>query len=76
MLAQEMMNRLRFWRTTIASYSGPMRNFAITFDQRNLLVRFAAHEKRFTLLTLPLPTRVALQPDAPKPPQPGLVPVG
>lgn len=55
--------------------SPPMQIFAITFDQKNLLVRFAANQKRFSLSAPPCPTRLT---DAPAydPPPPDLVPVG
>jgi hypothetical protein len=55
--------------------SPPMRNFAITFDQKNLLVRFAARENHFRLDVPPAPTSLNLQPIA----HPGdlrLVPIG
>lgn len=55
--------------------SPPMQNFAITFDQRNLLVRFMAKEKRFTLLMPPSPPRLTNAP-SPEPTDIGLVPVG
>lgn len=55
--------------------SPPMRNFAITFDQKSLLVRFVAREKRFRLDVPPAPTRLALQP-APPPADRSLVPIG
>jgi hypothetical protein len=54
--------------------SPPMQNFAITFDQKNLLVRFEASQKRFTLEAPPSPPHLtnALSHQPP----PGLVPVG
>ncbi|HTX75928.1 MAG TPA: retropepsin-like aspartic protease [Terracidiphilus sp.] len=54
--------------------SPPMQSFAITFDQKNLLVRFAAREKKFNLEAPPSPPRMtnALSHQPP----PGLVPVG
>jgi hypothetical protein len=55
--------------------SPPMRNFAITFDQKNLLVRFAAREKHFRLDVPPAPTNLNLQPIA-HPRDLSLVPVG
>ena len=55
--------------------SPPMRNFAITFDQKNLLVRFAAREKHFRLDVPPAPTSLNLQPTA-HPTDPSLVPIG
>ena len=55
--------------------AGPMQNFAITFDQNNLLVRLDAQHKHFHLDTVPSTTRMR---NAPSPEQPGLalVPVG
>ena len=38
--------------------SPPMQMFAITFDQKNLLVRFEANQKRFTLTAPPSPPRM------------------
>jgi len=55
--------------------SPPMQIFAITFDQKNLLVRFAANQRRFSLTAPPSPTRLTNAP-AYVPPPPGLVPVG
>ncbi|HWA94788.1 MAG TPA: aspartyl protease family protein [Terracidiphilus sp.] len=55
--------------------SPPMQIFAITFDQRNLLVRFAANQKRFSLAAPPSPMRLTHAPDD-APPPPALVPVG
>jgi hypothetical protein len=55
--------------------SPPMQIFAITFDQKNLLVRFAANQKRFSLTTPPTPTRLTNAPDYDPPPR-DLVPVG
>ena len=54
--------------------SPPMQSFAITFDQKNLLVRFESNQKKFTLLAPPSPPRMtnALTHQPP----PGLVPVG
>jgi predicted aspartyl protease len=54
--------------------SPPMQSFAITFDQKNLLVRFEARQKKFTLQAPPSPPRMtnALSHQPP----PGLVPVG
>lgn len=54
--------------------SPPMQNFEITFDQKNLLVRFTADKSRFSLSAPPTPphlTNAVTQ----KPPT-GLVPVG
>jgi aspartyl protease len=55
--------------------SPPMQIFAITFDQKNLLVRFTANQKRFSLSAPPSPTRLTNAP-AYNPPPPDLVPVG
>jgi hypothetical protein len=55
--------------------SPPMQNFAITFDQRGLLVRFVANRKRFVLTAPPCPMHLENRP-AYHPPSPGLVPVG
>jgi len=55
--------------------SPPMQIFAITFDQKNLLVRFTATQKRFSLSAPPCPTRPVNAP-AYDPPPPDLVPVG
>lgn len=55
--------------------SPPMRHFAITFDQKNLLVRFAARENQFRLDTPPAPTSLNLQPIT-HPADLSLVPVG
>lgn len=55
--------------------SPPMQIFAITFDQKNLLVRFAANQKRFSLSAPPCPTRLVNAPVY-DPPPPDLVPVG
>ncbi len=54
--------------------SPPMQKFAITFDQKNLLVQFVAKGKKFTLEAPPSPPRMtnALSHQPP----PGLVPVG
>ncbi|MGA3049059.1 MAG: aspartyl protease family protein [Terracidiphilus sp.] len=53
----------------------PMQNFALTFDQKNLLVRFEASRKRMRLTATPTAIRLANAPDL-KPREPGLVPVG
>jgi len=55
--------------------SPPMQIFAITFDQKNLFVRFTASQKRFSLTAPSSPMRMT---DAPayNPPPPDLVPVG
>lgn len=55
--------------------SPPMQIFAITFDQKNLLVRFTATQKRFSLSAPPCPTRPINAPVY-DPPPPDLVPVG
>jgi len=55
--------------------SPPMQIFAITFDQQNLLVRFSATQRRFSLNAPPSPTRMTHAPPA-TPPQRHLVPVG
>ena len=55
--------------------SPPMQIFAITFDQKNLLVRFASNQKRFSLSAPPCPTRLTNAPVY-DPPPPDLVPVG
>jgi hypothetical protein len=55
--------------------SPPMQSFAITFDQKNLLVRLSADRDHFTLTVPPSPTRLTNQPKA-VPPPPHLVPVG
>lgn len=54
--------------------SPPMQIFAITFDQKNLLVRFASNQKKFGLNAPPGPTRLTNAPE--KSPPPDLVPVG
>ena len=55
--------------------SPPMQIFAITFDQKNLLVRFQSDQRRFSLTAPPCPTRLTNAPEAEVIP-PGLVPVG
>jgi hypothetical protein len=55
--------------------SPPMQIFAITFDQKSLLVRFAANQKRFSLSAPPSPTRLTNAPVY-NPPPADLVPVG
>lgn len=55
--------------------SPPMQIFSITFDQKNLLVRFASNQKRFSLTAPPSPMRLTNAPAYNPPPQ-GLVPVG
>jgi hypothetical protein len=55
--------------------SPPMTFFAITFDQKDLLVRFSAKGNHFVLLAPPIPTRLTNEPNlVPTPPH--LVPVG
>ena len=55
--------------------SPPMQSFAITFDQKNLLLRLSAKGDHFVLLAPPSPTRLTNQPrTVPTPPH--LVPVG
>jgi predicted aspartyl protease len=54
--------------------SPPMQMFAITFDQKNLLVRFEASQKRFKLTAPPSPPRMT-NATVHQPP-PDLVPVG
>jgi hypothetical protein len=55
--------------------SWPLQHFAVTFDQRNLLIRFVAARKRIVLGLTPAPMRLANQP-APNQPDGALVPVG
>jgi predicted aspartyl protease len=55
--------------------SPPMQMFAITFDQKNLLVRFQSPQRRFTLLAPPSPPRMTNSVNQQLPP-PDLVPVG
>lgn len=55
--------------------SPPMQIFAITFDQKNLLVRFSASGQRFSLSAPPCPSRLLNAPP-PTPPPSNLVPVG
>ncbi len=55
--------------------SPPMQIFAISFDQKNLLVRFTANQRRFSLSAPPSPTRLTNAPVY-NPPPPDLVPVG
>jgi len=43
--------------------SPPMQNFAITFDQKNRLVRLDASSSRLTLTAPPTPTRLTHQPE-------------
>lgn len=55
--------------------SPPMQIFAITFDQKNLFVRFVSNQRKFSLSAPPSPTRLTNVP-AYDPPPPDLVPVG
>jgi predicted aspartyl protease len=55
--------------------SPPMQSFAITFDQKSLLVRLWAKNTRFRLTAPPSPTRLTNQPQ-PLPAKPDLVPIG
>lgn len=55
--------------------SPPMQIFAITFDQKNLLVRFTANQKRFSLKAPASPPRMTNAPST-APVEAGLVPVG
>jgi hypothetical protein len=60
----------------LANFGGcPMQNFALTFDQKNLLMRMEAGRKRFKLTATPTAIRLANAPDT-TPREPGLVPVG
>jgi predicted aspartyl protease len=54
--------------------SPPMQMFAITFDQKNLVVRFESTQKRLTLTAPPTPPRMTNA--TIHPPPPDLVPVG
>jgi hypothetical protein len=55
--------------------SPPMQSFAITFDQKNQLVRLSAKQDHFKLTAPPSPTRLTHEPRS-EPPPPHLVPVG
>jgi len=55
--------------------SPPMQSFAITFDQKSLLVRLSADQYHFKLTAPPSPTRLTNQP-APAPTTAKLVPLG
>jgi predicted aspartyl protease len=55
--------------------SGPMHAFALTFDQKNRLVRFHALQTTLRLRATPIPTRLQTAPDR-DPADPKLVPVG
>jgi hypothetical protein len=54
--------------------SPPMQNFAITFDQKNRLLRLAADREHFYLTAPPTPTRLSNQPH-PEPAPRGLTPL-
>jgi predicted aspartyl protease len=54
--------------------SPPMQKFAITFDQKSLLVRFVSNQRKFTLEAPPSPPRMTNAMS--HQPPPGLVPVG
>ena len=55
--------------------SPPMQNFAITFDQKSLLVRLNARKERMMLTFPPIPTHLTYQPK-PEPTPRGLLPIG
>jgi predicted aspartyl protease len=55
--------------------ASPMHSFAVTFDQKNGLIRFDARQKSIRLAATPMPVRMQNQP-LPKSPNPLLVPVG
>jgi hypothetical protein len=55
--------------------SPPMQIFAVTFDQKKLLVRFASNQKKFSLGAPPYPMRLTNAP-ANQQPRTDLVPVG
>jgi Aspartyl protease len=55
--------------------SPPMQSFAITFDQKDLLMRLGADRDHFRLTAPPSPTRLTNQP-RPVPTPPALVPLG
>jgi len=55
--------------------SCPMQSFALTFDQRNGLVRFEARQKSLHLAATPAPMRMETAPTN-QPVDPNLVPVG
>jgi hypothetical protein len=52
-----------------------MQIFAVTFDQKKLLVRFASNQKKFSLGAPPYPMRLTNAP-ANQQPRTDLVPVG
>jgi hypothetical protein len=55
--------------------SCPMQGFALTFDQKNGLIRFDARQKSLHLAATPAPMRLESAPP-PHPPDTSLVPVG
>jgi predicted aspartyl protease len=55
--------------------SGPMQPFVLTFDQKNLLVRFRSAGRMLHLSAAPVPLRLETGPDR-SPAEPGLVPTG
>ncbi len=55
--------------------SPPMESFAITFDQKSLLVRLIANHDHLMLTTPPTPTRLTNAPKS-EPTPPNLVPIG
>jgi predicted aspartyl protease len=55
--------------------SCPMQNFAVTFDQKNALVRFEASKSVFRLPATPVPIRMMNAPST-QPADPALVPIG
>ena len=55
--------------------ASPLKNFAVTFDQKSGLVRFEARQKSIRLAATPAPLRLKTEP-LPKPPDISLVPVG
>jgi predicted aspartyl protease len=55
--------------------SCPMQSFAMTFDQKNGLVRLVARQKQLRLAATPAPMRLQSTPP-PRPPDQALVPVG
>lgn len=55
--------------------SPPMQSFAITFDQKSLLVRFVADRDRFAVMAPPSPARLTNQPQVVRPPS-NLIPLG
>lgn len=55
--------------------ASPLKDFAVTFDQKNGLVRFDARQKSIRLAATPVPVRLESAP-LPRPPDISLVPVG